>query len=76
MRKINNDELSRLTVDDFKQAEEFFRTCGFEILYRESQAIDQISCLSLLGVKKEETIEKIKTTTPDRQTWCLQISSK
>ncbi len=59
--------------NDFKQAEEFFRTCGFKILYRESQAIDQLSCLLLSGDKKEETIEKLKNTTPDRQTWCLQV---
>jgi O-methyltransferase involved in polyketide biosynthesis len=59
--------------DDLKQAEEFFRVGGFEILYRESQAIDQLSCLLLLGDKKEATIEKLKTTTPDRQTWCLQV---
>ena len=62
--------------DDFKQAEEFFIQCGFSVLYRESQAIDQLSCLSLLGDKKEGTVEKMRTTTPDRQTWCLQISAK
>jgi O-methyltransferase involved in polyketide biosynthesis len=73
-REQHNTEENKF--DDFIQAEEFFRTCGFDILYRESQAIDQLSCLSLLGNKKEEMVEKMKTTSPDRQTWCLQISPK
>jgi O-methyltransferase involved in polyketide biosynthesis len=61
--------------DDLVQAELFFHRCGFEILYRESKAIDQLSCLLLLGDEKERTIEKLRTSTPDRETWCLQVSS-
>jgi hypothetical protein len=61
--------------DDFKQAEEFFQHLGFDILYSESKAIDQLSCTLLMGDKKEEVIEKLKNATPDRQTWCLQVKA-
>jgi O-methyltransferase involved in polyketide biosynthesis len=60
--------------DDFKSAEEFFRSCGFEVVYREELAIDRLSCLQRLSPEKREAvIQKLKTAPSIRQTWCLKV---
>ncbi len=54
--------------DDFESAERFFNDCGFEIIGRESLLIEELSCLELLGDRKQEMVEKLKDLAPHRQT--------
>jgi hypothetical protein len=61
--------------DNYEAAEKFFKNCGFEVVYRESLAIDQLSCLQLLSQSKRDgVIEKLKNSPPIRQTWCLRVA--
>lgn len=59
--------------EDFKAAEQFFADNDFTILKRIPLAIDDLSCLNLMGERKAGAIKKLSHTSPSRETWCLQI---
>ena len=73
-RQMHNIEDNKF--DSYDNAEQFFNDCGFEIARRELFAIEELSCLELLGDRKYELIEELKVAEPIRQTWCLKIQEK
>ncbi|MDP4265061.1 MAG: hypothetical protein Q8941_21210 [Bacteroidota bacterium] len=59
--------------DDYEKAENFFTGCGFKIVRKEIWVTDELSCLQYLpGEQRENLIEKLKSSTPDHQTWELE----
>jgi hypothetical protein len=63
--------------EDYASAKRFFADCGFEVVYTESLAIEQLSCLQLLSPgKRQAVVEKLQNAPHTRQTWCLAIAKK
>ena len=56
----------------FEEAEQLFVSCGLEVMGREGLAIDELSCLDLPGVNKNEITVFMKSKPLMRESWCLR----
>jgi O-methyltransferase involved in polyketide biosynthesis len=60
--------------DDYLAAEKFFNDCGFKITSRKMWAKEELSCLEYLPEGERKTVTgKLKNSTPDQETWELEI---
>lgn len=60
--------------ESFEAAQQFFTNQGFKITQRTPLAIDELSCLELLGERKAGVVDKLQHTQQSRETWCLQVA--
>jgi len=56
----------------FEEAEQLFAACGLEVTGREGLAIDELSCLDLPGVNKNEIAAFMRGKPLVRESWCLR----
>ncbi len=66
-------KLDENRFESYEDAEAFFKSCGLEVVHKESWAFGKLSSLETLSEgRRAAVIHKLQNEKPIRQTWCLQ----